>query len=1447
MEKLLSVLSILIILQNGNSALNLREKDLSLARPKNSQYFIETPKNITVTEGDSITLRCKVGNLAGKVQWTANGFALGHLPNQIKGACPACTSSGDTNKNEFHLQVDDIRLGAYTEGFECQVGPKQQHKEIRARAFVNVLVPPETLELFNTEPTVEMAAGTMKEMSCRTRGAKPRAKIFWFHGRNRILDQEKTSQTVRGSREGTWDFTETLKFKAKAKDDGTKVRCVVQHDALQNRKMEQEINLVVYYPPGKPKILGDTQQTYIQGDIIEVTCSSSGGNPPPYVSWYKNGQPLNFPYTMQDNSTTISTLSLRAEPNLLTEQFSCRAGNRETQPSLTSRSIKFNVTFSSEDIHIHGPDQANLGTEIQLTCTSEESNPPSTIIWDIDGRVVNIQTPQEHVAASGGGWKTISTLLQRVDVNLSEMKVTCKAVNNIFDGVIAKSKSIRILRPPEAPSISGLPPTSLREGDRLTLSCIARHGSPLPNLVWYKKGEKIVRQNYTMIPGSHSIAYMTIKVSRSDNDVKYRCEANNQEHFPTVSQTTNFSVYFEPLEAKLYLSRTAEGPEVYKSRAGDNLRLVCQSGNSNPAAKITWFKNGKEVRGGEYRDRPDQYGGVRRSQEMLINEGNPVTSADDDTKFACTISNPAINGQNITREYTLTVFYPPEFYENSMSNYSVLEGGTVTMTVATRANPHVSHYLWYMGDQPNKPHPAQSLPPRFSTLDQSLTIKDVRREDSGLYIFGADNEIGETRKELRLDVLYHPRIINLTEQIVVNEGDQAVFHCIVDANPINANTVTWTVGRRQGKDFSLEDRGALFSYDGKKTFTLTLPSVQKTDRGRFYCLASNQLENSEPDKKETVLKVNFTPEIRKFPRYAKFAQNLMHQIDIECIAYGYPSVKIFWKKVGNLGGLQDERFIWDRSGKSDQVDYGTWKSQLTIQYVNKGDYTTYECIAENKLGEDRHNISLRMPSTPDPPTNLLVTKLDYQTVQLEWEPGFNGGFTQSFITKVVKVQTGLVSIDEVKAPQLERDEQFIYQTIKLETNAEYVFSVMARNVQGQSEFSNEEHKSLRDAENVKTEDNRVPRVIIVAVVLGCILCVILLLMIITCCVKQRKEIRRRDDKQTERSSSVSSKRSIIIDKYASSKYTTNFGADMFISPPSNSGSSFCGTPDPQDFKYLSRSLSMPGHDNDDIDRGYTSYAGSCSVHGGTLKRGNSHHVSSGIDTTMEDDGFDDYLHKNGGIGYQADKLLKGGGGGRNRAGSLSSPSTHTQPPLGPHLGVSGLYTNHMERRAGIRKYSGGSISPPPDIPSPPPPVSTSTLDRLKKKNLGGMPPIPIPSTKCNGHIASGSANQNSIKLVPPELEKLEVKSAVEISNELSKRINDLGLDRTLDPPDTMSHLQLQNLPPMFSSSQPVPIPFNRHQNNFTHPSNPHYQNVLQSAETKLFPPPPLNQDSSNFM
>ena len=54
--------------------------------------------------------------------------------------------------------------------------------------------------------------------------------------------------------------------------------------------------------------------------------------------------------------------------------------------------------------------------------------------------------------------------------------------------------------------------------------------------------------------------------------------------------------------------------------------------------------------------------------------------------------------------------------------------------------------------------------------------------------------------------------------------------------------------------------------------------------------------------------------------------------------------------------------------------------------------------------------------------------------------------------------------------------------------------------------------SASEIQNAQEAD-AVPRVIIVAVVLGSILFVIIKLMVITCCIKQRKENKRREEKK----------------------------------------------------------------------------------------------------------------------------------------------------------------------------------------------------------------------------------------------------------------------------------------------------------------------------------------------
>ena len=57
--------------------------DASYGGLDSTQFFVERPEsNVTAREGEDVLLKCRVGNLQGKVQWTRNGFAMGayYLP-----------------------------------------------------------------------------------------------------------------------------------------------------------------------------------------------------------------------------------------------------------------------------------------------------------------------------------------------------------------------------------------------------------------------------------------------------------------------------------------------------------------------------------------------------------------------------------------------------------------------------------------------------------------------------------------------------------------------------------------------------------------------------------------------------------------------------------------------------------------------------------------------------------------------------------------------------------------------------------------------------------------------------------------------------------------------------------------------------------------------------------------------------------------------------------------------------------------------------------------------------------------------------------------------------------------------------------------------------------------------------------------------------------------------
>lgn len=76
-----------------------------------------------------------------------------------------------------------------------------------------------------------------------------------------------------------------------------------------------------------------------------------------------------------------------------------------------------------------------------------------------------------------------------------------------------------------------------------------------------------------------------------------------------------------------------------------------------------------------------------------------------------------------------------------------------------------------------------------------------------------------------------------------------------------------------------------------------------------------------------------------------------------------------------------------------QVNETFYESTLTILQVDQLDYGDYTCIATNALGRTTSVNRLTVFSHPDPPFNLRSANSTYDTITLNWSPGFDGGTT----------------------------------------------------------------------------------------------------------------------------------------------------------------------------------------------------------------------------------------------------------------------------------------------------------------------------------------------------------------------------------------------------------------------------------------------------------------------
>ncbi|XP_037399182.1 uncharacterized protein LOC108413703 [Pygocentrus nattereri] len=439
------------------------------------------------------------------------------------------------------------------------------------------------------------------------------------------------------------------------------------------------------------------------------------------------------------------------------------------------------VDLSVTDLQVEVPERVIEGDEVTLTCkTTCSLTVRRAFTWYRDGHPLSSSTDQLHlqpVSREDAGRYRCAVLGQ----NLQSPEVTLN-VRSVADdkwAVNYNSKSICALK-----------------GSAVTMSCTYTYPSGLTvqRAFWMNKlvasGEAPNLSDDPEYRGR--VQYL--------GDKQHNCTLRLSD----VRETDKRKYYFRFLtdrhggswqgEDGVDLSVTdlqVEVPE--RVMEGDKVTLTCKTTCSlTVTPTFTWYRN----------EHP-----LSSSTDQLHLQ--PV-SREDAGRYHC-----AVLGQDLrSPEVTLNVRFSPKSISVSIHpSGEIVEGGSVTLTCSSDANPPVE-YHWFKGTS-------------LAAKRETYTMKKISSVDSGEYKCRSSNEHGYKYSEaLNLNVLYPPKntLVSISPSGKIVEGSSVTLTCSSDANP-PVESYMWF------KDAGASTIGSGYSY----SFTFDSKSS-----GLYYCLAQSK-------------------------------------------------------------------------------------------------------------------------------------------------------------------------------------------------------------------------------------------------------------------------------------------------------------------------------------------------------------------------------------------------------------------------------------------------------------------------------------------------------------------------------------------------------------------------------------------------------------------------------
>ncbi|RLU22075.1 hypothetical protein DMN91_006455 [Ooceraea biroi] len=560
------------------------------------------------------------------------------------------------------------------------------------------------------------------------------------------------------------------------------------------------------------------------------------------------------------------------------------------------------------------------GKEFNFECHLV-GQPTPEIVWYKDG--ISILNNPDYLTTYANGVCTL-----KIEETFAEdsAKYTCRAFNIVGSAGTSATLSVKETVTEEQPSapvfVKELQPSSIREGSSHRLECTVE-GNPLPTVQWYKNDTNIDNSPDYVITFNNGEAVLKFDEVFLEDKAVYTCKATNQWGQSSTS-------------ASLDVKR-------------QKVKLECEAGG-NPIPKLIWTHDGKPIEETKYHQ--IQTDGARTC--LTIMEAFPKDAgcytviAKNEVGEATTSCTVSVKGRLLHEtsesDFVCSDGEPavPKF-QLPLRDLKIQEGRSARLDCVIVGQPE-PEVIWYHDEQPVKESSDFQL--LFQGDRCSLVIHEAFLDDAAAS--HVSDVIGRKHERREITVSGSaPKFVRLPTDLLVAEGEDAVFECAVTGEP--KPDLKWFSDEGE----VIQNDRILIKEKEDGTRILKISSAIPEDKGNYVAKAVNVHGEAKAFARLVVRSLGDFKRNEEFvqmeeklirPTFKETFENRKVREGIstkfECIVTGKPSPKIQW--------LFNDRPV---HGKDFLVSVSGDRQVLTIPEVGDAHIGTVSCVAENAAGK----------------------------------------------------------------------------------------------------------------------------------------------------------------------------------------------------------------------------------------------------------------------------------------------------------------------------------------------------------------------------------------------------------------------------------------------------------------------------------------------------------------